>query len=205
MADAIKLTKKEFFNFDTLAEEMTLSLQVQGRTLGEQIAGTIQQMYIRGMSQDQILDNLMEDLVSNGRIFGGVTRGLSEAVGAGYDDIAQGEIFDANPETQTWEWIVTSSNPCSDCLPRHKETATYQEWQSIGLPRSGFSVCRDRCKCVLLPTGKATADLDDPVIVPSVTDLRAEFQTKLQSDTVLQQRIADYKEAQHQKRRKAKK
>ena len=194
--------KKTFFNFDTLAEEMTLTLSVKGRGMGQMLEGEIQRMFIAGMDQNEILNRLTEDLVSGGRIFGSFRRNLSETIGKNYDDLSQGEIFEEDPAAAVWEWIVTSSNPCPDCLPRHHEKATYEEWKSIGLPRSGFSVCKERCKCVLLPEEKVTSDLDNPVIVPSLTDLRTDFANRRLRDPALQAEIQKYRDEQREKRKK---
>lgn len=41
---------------------------------------------------------------------------------------------------------------CPDCLPRinSEEVKTLKEWESIGTPRSGWSVCGEHCRCDLV-------------------------------------------------------
>ncbi len=49
-------------------------------------------------------------------------------------------------------WIaVADGNTCGDCLDRHAEVRTHDEWLSYGLPRSAALQCGRRCRCELLP------------------------------------------------------
>ena len=34
----------------------------------------------------------------------------------------------------------------------------YSEWEADGLPRTGVTVCKENCKCMLLPSGTAILD-----------------------------------------------
>ena len=51
----------------------------------------------------------------------------------------------------TWQTGVTESGThCPDCLEREDmEPMTMEEWQSVGLPRTGATICTDHCMCVL--------------------------------------------------------
>lgn len=194
-------TKERFFNFETEAEEMVIRLSVQAESLGRYLDGEIKQMFLRGMSEDEIVATLTRDLADNGRLTSPLRQGFKSTVNTAIEDIAQGAVFEKYPETAQWEWIVTSSNPCRDCLPRHGETATYDEWRELGLPRSGFSVCRENCQCVLLPKGKHTPDLDEPVTVKTLPEYRQDFQEKLAQDKGLQEEIEAYRVLQREKAR----
>ena len=46
-------------------------------------------------------------------------------------------------------WRVESAKPCPDCAPRNGMKRTYSEWELVGLPKSGFSVCGGNCRCVI--------------------------------------------------------
>ena len=67
-------------------------------------------------------------------------------------------------------WICVGINTCPDCLVRHGQIATYDEWLSAGLPGSGFSVCDRNCACVIEPTfalkeaGINVSDVQAPVL-----------------------------------------
>ena len=53
--------------------------------------------------------------------------------------------------TFTWR-AVGDKNMCDDCSGRHGEMGyTLQEWESLGLPGTGWSRCQGACRCVLLP------------------------------------------------------
>ena len=64
---------------------------------------------------------------------------------------------------QEFKWVTVSSRACPQCAERAGRTESYEYWQTIGLPRSGFSVCRGNCRCHLEPMdykGKDTIILD---------------------------------------------
>lgn len=46
-------------------------------------------------------------------------------------------------------WRVESAKPCPDCSARNGQKRSLSEWQLAGLPRSGWSLCRKNCKCIL--------------------------------------------------------
>jgi len=48
---------------------------------------------------------------------------------------------------------ITNENYCSDCELRHGETGTLAYFQNIGLPKSGFSACQEKCGCSLEKVG----------------------------------------------------
>lgn len=52
-------------------------------------------------------------------------------------------------------WVNTSGRACpgprGGCEARNDVKRTLQEWISLGLPRTGWSYCKHRCHCVLLP------------------------------------------------------
>lgn len=48
-------------------------------------------------------------------------------------------------------WVVTSGNPCPDCLGRSGQVHSYAYWQTAGTPKSGWSVCGSKCRCQLVP------------------------------------------------------
>ena len=51
---------------------------------------------------------------------------------------------------------------CVDCKGRIGVIKTWNQWESVGLPSSGFSVCKAYCYCQLVP---ANIDIDDKVII----------------------------------------
>lgn len=58
------------------------------------------------------------------------------------------------PDDTLYTWRTESAKPCPDCLRRNGQRRTLEEWELIGRPRSGFSVCGRNCKCILDSTGE---------------------------------------------------
>ncbi len=52
-------------------------------------------------------------------------------------------------------WNAVLSDSCPDCVNRHGRTKTLSEWQRLGLPGQGTTVCRHFCRCTLLPVKNA--------------------------------------------------
>ena len=49
-------------------------------------------------------------------------------------------------------WVsVGTPKICPDCESRIGEIRSWEEWEAIGLPASGFSVCKEFCYCQLVP------------------------------------------------------
>ena len=106
-----------------------------------------------GVTEAAIVDILGNDLATNGRIFGEfrntIKRGIVSAT-MHASRIGQDRIYGDSLEMQ---WVsVGSPRICVDCEDRIGEIGTWDEWEAIGLPASGFSVCKEFCYCQLIPT-----------------------------------------------------
>ena len=61
------------------------------------------------------------------------------------------------------QWVsVGSPRICVDCQDRIGEVRTWNEWEALGLPASGFSVCKEFCYCQLV---EESVEIDDKVIL----------------------------------------
>ena len=49
-----------------------------------------------------------------------------------------------------WTWYAVGGKVCPDCLARHGNTMQYANWEYVGLPGDGMTMCRDHCKCLLM-------------------------------------------------------
>lgn len=51
------------------------------------------------------------------------------------------------------EWVtVGDTKVCPDCVDRNTWPAvTLEEWEGLGLPGLGFTVCGGHCRCILMP------------------------------------------------------
>lgn len=54
-----------------------------------------------------------------------------------------------SPDDQLYTWRAESGDPCPDCAGRNGDKRSLAEWQIAGLPRSGWSLCHQNCKCIL--------------------------------------------------------
>ena len=105
-----------------------------------------------GISESAIINILGNDLAANGRIFGefrntikrGVVSSVMQASRVGQDRV--------HGDSVKFRWVsVGTPKICVDCTPRIGEVRSWEEWESLGLPASGFSVCKEFCYCQLVP------------------------------------------------------
>jgi hypothetical protein len=129
-----------------------LSTQSAKTTLD--ISATIATLTATGASNQVIRNILLNDLNSGGVIFGTYRNAIKNTVGASIQMAgsvaSRGKFGDEG--IAEFRWVTAKSgNTCEDCEPRHNEIQTYEQWQVVGLPQSGFSVCNQYCNCILVP------------------------------------------------------
>lgn len=134
----------------------------------------ITMMEASGMSENAIKQRLIREKKENGRLFSGLTSKVKESVSHAVNLSANRSMYNKYSEMSgneqdsgklKYRWITVSDSPCPDCLPRHNEVETYEYWESVGLPGSGFSVCQGHCKCKLIPESYPTEGLEKPLSV----------------------------------------
>lgn len=114
----------------------------------------VRQLRASGMGEDEIRQLILRDLIeSNPVYFGAYKNALKEkiagAAGQAYQE-GVAELF----EGQQIKWItVGDESSCLDCNERAGMTGTMEFFRLIGLPKSGFSRCGQRCRCELAPSG----------------------------------------------------
>ena len=99
-----------------------------------------------GLSQTAIVDILRNDLATNGRIFGEfrntIKRGIVSAT-MHASRLGQDRVYG---DSVNMQWVsVGTPKICPDCEERIGEIRTWNEWEDIGLPGSGVSVCKEFC------------------------------------------------------------
>ena len=105
-----------------------------------------------GISEAAIIDILGNDFANNGRIFGEfrntIKRGIVSSVMQA-SRMGQDRVYG---DRMKFRWIsVGTPKICVDCTPRIGQVKSWEEWESLGLPASGFSVCKEFCYCQLVP------------------------------------------------------
>jgi len=145
--------------------------------IGEGIEASIQQFLIElrktvmtmtnaGMSVDEIKAVLARQAEGGTGAIGGFKKNIRDTVTAGINEAANEAIYSdyKNAGVKKYRWVTVSKNPCPDCIERHGQVETWEDWELIGLPKSGFSVCQENCKCQLLPVDYTGKGLDQPII-----------------------------------------
>ncbi len=111
----------------------------------------------------EIVRILSDDFSTRGRIFGEFSNNLRRGVVSG---IMQGSRFGQDEvygNSVSFRWVsVGSSKICVDCQDRIGQIATWEQWESLGLPATGFSVCKEFCYCQLVPED---IEIDDRVVI----------------------------------------
>jgi hypothetical protein len=54
-------------------------------------------------------------------------------------------------EDEDWQWITISTKPCPDCEARAGKVMKLHQWEKLGLPGSGRTICGKYCRCKLMP------------------------------------------------------
>jgi hypothetical protein len=70
---------------------------------------------------------------------------LAEGAQAGVADVQRRKGAE-----KEWTWKTESNRPCPDCAARSGQTHSYEYWESIGLPKSGLTICGGYCLCNLV-------------------------------------------------------
>ena len=106
-----------------------------------------------GISEAAIVNILGNDLATGGRIFGEfrntIKRGIVSAT-MHASRVGADRVYGDSVEMQ---WVSGGSPKiCPDCEDRISQIRSWDEWESVGLPASGFSVCKEFCYCQIIPS-----------------------------------------------------
>ncbi len=150
------------------------------------LQGLVQSMASQGMTGNQIKQALMRDIINGGPLFAGFRSSVRNITKNGVEwasNFAQKQVYLANDvEDLTWQ-TASDGKECPDCRIRHGEDGTMDYWLTVGIPKSGFSVCTQHCRCVLVPQGaeeklarplrrKKPKNILDPKMVGKHTKIR---------------------------------
>ena len=132
-------------------------------SFSQEIRAEIRKLRAAGISDREIGRILASDLENGGRIFGGfrnnVKRGVVSGIMQGHR-VGQDNVYGNNLKMR---WVsVGSPNICPDCQKRLGRIESWNVWEVLGLPASGFSVCKESCYCQLIPI---SYPIKDKVIV----------------------------------------
>ena len=106
----------------------------------------------QGASQDSIKRLLIDDLEQGGRIFGEFRNAIKSTARGSINRVRDSALYSEYGVDREYRWVAVLVNTCPDCLENHGQVMTWDEWEvsRFGLPRSGGTVCRENCRCVLI-------------------------------------------------------
>ena len=128
----------------------------------------------QGLSEAAIIENLAQDMLEGGVIFGQLRNNVKQSIVKGINEsgrIGQYEEYvdKGYGEDSEWRWITVSGHRiCPSCRPRGGQVKKYKDWVAEGLPATGALICGGYCYCVLDPVG----NMDDEVAIPTDKELR---------------------------------
>ena len=138
---------------DTTMEKMLFDADV----FTSRIAKTVGTQTSAGVATSSIEDILANDMGEEGRIFGELRNTVKESLVEGINQTSRAGAFQAyDPDEDTlFTWVTVAGHRiCKDCLPRGGERKTLRDWEAVGVPASGWSICGGYCYCILDPSGK---------------------------------------------------
>ena len=105
-----------------------------------------------GITDAAILDILGNDLAANGRIFGEFRNTIKRGIVSATMQASRVGADRVYGDSMMFRWVsVGTPKICPDCEMRIGEVKSWEEWESLGFPASGFSVCKEFCYCQLVP------------------------------------------------------
>lgn len=132
-------------------QTMQIFLTAKAANTAVTIDAYIKTRLAQGSDPAVVEADLLDDLNNGGRIFGEFRNAIASTVKGVANRTRDNAIFaDLGTETP-YRWIAVLVNTCDDCLERHNQVQTWDEWAAEGLPRTGATVCKENCQCLLLP------------------------------------------------------
>lgn len=137
-------------------ERIILKLATTGEGYGERVKQTARALAAAGMSEAAILLRLKKECSPGGTLYESIMAGFRNVTGEVVDYVSVEEAHSTWGGRDAWIWIsVEDANRCEDCAERDGEVKTWAEWEELGLPGMGTTVCDWRCRCSLEPADLA--------------------------------------------------
>lgn len=138
---------------EDLREFMRITINATAERLVLDVNEFVETMTTSGVTSDTIFTALDSDLKDSGRIFGAFKNKSKATIANGIENasnISASEVF-AQANIDRFMWVTAGGNVCPDCEDRAGMTGDISFFSTLGLPKSGFSVCREHCQCQLVP------------------------------------------------------
>jgi hypothetical protein len=146
-------------NFESLENNLNIDLETMAillRSKAGKAALTLDEFInlslANGVSRETLKAELLRDLNQGGRIFNEFRNSVKSTATGTLKRASDSGEFAYLEENKTFRWVaVADGNVCPDCIERHGQVKSMEDWESAGLPATGFTVCKEACRCVLIP------------------------------------------------------
>lgn len=109
----------------------------------------------QGETKENIQKELLKDLKEGGQIFGDFRKAIKATPNCIIHNFKYSEQWTKDIAVKKYRWVsVLDNDTCSDCLERHAQDKSMEEWEKEGLPRAGFTACKQNCRCILVDADK---------------------------------------------------
>ena len=153
--------------FEDLSIVITTQLENNSARAVLSLEELVVQLRASGATDDVIREVLEQDLINSGRLFGAYknsTKNTMKNAILSAGNMAAKSVYEEAGVTE-YQWITLGmTGSCPDCNDRHLESGTMEYFETIGLPKSGFSVCGSNCQCQLVPANYKGKGLDKPIL-----------------------------------------
>lgn len=141
------------------------NLSFSAQTFANNINQQIAVMTTNGLSQEAIKDVFQADMQESGRIFGQLKNDAKEQITGSINQCSRLGQNSQYTENQRFMWVTVAGHKvCYQCVERGGKIKTYEEWESDGLPGTGWSVCKGYCYCIIDPIGRMGNNVKAPTL-----------------------------------------
>lgn len=145
-------------------EVLAIYLESAARRASITIESYIETRLLQGADAVLIEQELLADLNTGGRIFGEFRNSIKATAHGNMRRVSDIGNYTENGIEIDYTWVtVQDSRVCPDCRPRHGIEKKFAAWEVEGTPRSGWSICRQHCRC-FLASSEGPAMPAEPVI-----------------------------------------
>lgn len=121
------------------------------------IDDAIKTLYEGGMSKEEILSFIFDTATGRAQFVDPIANAFGNTVSTNLQQIrhnTRDAVYTQNLGSgQLYKWTLVKVNNCEDCVARsNEEPKTMEEWELVGLPQAGATICNEYCGCELEPT-----------------------------------------------------
>jgi len=172
---AIKIEKLS----DEVSRRLLLNIKFEAEAMASMVTSEVKKLLARGISEQEIARQFTEQVLYGGRVADTLKRGYLGTMSKPLVWIENEAVHQAYPQETKWVWVsVSHKNRCPDCTDRHGQVATWEQWEAMGLPGYGATVCGYYCMCQVLPESGYDGPVPEAIDTISLAELREKYQAE---------------------------